>query len=550
MNINIPAQFRGTYEFILKRKDGSVQKETVHNIATSNIVNASHSSALNIGSGSGTPSSADTKLFNHKWNIAASIITHVQNIGENGASMNLTYIVPATSSYVATITEVGMGDVNSIYTHAMLVDAEGNPISIIKTENDELTINVTLELYTSTTLPLTLDFSPFVSVSRKPTLAALLLSHIVNSHRYITVLTGDDDKSTNYRSALMLSVKPRNMLLPYRGTSGSNGGVDPEYLPFNGNKSMMRKELIGNLRCRNDSFNTHYYRYLQFSLAWSYSGYTHVSIPMALDLKDPNIFPPQLLSNIAIGVGDGQTAEFACPLNYFQKDTEVIYKNGVALTRGVDYTIDNESNKDCLPELMHIIYPDDVEIKITGVSNGGSYFQFQPEAYVQPSNYATYDYSKVCTAFDSDHPLHFDWGAARKVNRLRGTLHARYTKTMYVEYSADNVTWEEAASMSIQSSSASTITQFPVDLTWNEVEARYWRIRVEKYGTSTTSNHTAYFSTGGAEPYLGHSNPRGITFAVPPAESDVLTMDCYLDIPLKSSNFAFNLALDLTLTYS
>lgn len=547
MDIKIPAQFRGTYEFILKRKDGSVQKETVHNIATSNIVNVTHSSALNIGSGSGTPSSADTKLFNHKWNIAADVISHVQNIDENGASMNLTYIVPATTSYVATITEVGMGDTNSIYTHAMLVDAEGNPISIVKTENDELTINVTLELYTSITLPLTLDFSPFVSVSRKPTLAALLLSHIVNSHRYITVLTGDSGMSTNYRSALMLSAKPRNLLLPYR--TGSSG-VDPEYLAFNGNKSMMRKELVGNLRCRNDSFNTHYYRYLQFSLAWYYSGYTHVSVPMALDLKNPDIFPPQLLSNIAIGVGNGDSVDFACPLNYFKKDTEVIYKNGIALTRGVDYTIDNESNKDCLPELMHIIYPDDVEVKITSGVSGGSYFQFQPEAYVQPNSYATYDYSKVCTAFDSTHPLHFDWGAARKVNRLRGMLHARYTKTLYVEYSADNTTWEEAASMDIQSSSTSSIKQFSVDLTWNEVEARYWRIRVEKYGTSTSSNHTAYFSTGGAEPYLGHSNPNGIKFTTPPAEGDVLTMDCYLDIPLKSTNFAFNLALDLTLTYS
>ena len=37
MNVNIPAQFRGTYDFTLRRKDGTVQRETVHNIATSNI---------------------------------------------------------------------------------------------------------------------------------------------------------------------------------------------------------------------------------------------------------------------------------------------------------------------------------------------------------------------------------------------------------------------------------------------------------------------------------------------------------------------------------
>lgn len=560
MKAAISTQFRGTYELVLKRKDGSVQREVVHNIATSNIVSVTGSRTLSIGSGSGEPSVTDTKLFTHLWNLSPSSTSQVQNIGDDGARMSLTYIVPATTDYVATITEVGMGAANAIWTHALLVDAEGNPISIVKTENDELTIVVTLELYASTTLRFTTAFERFVSVPVKPTLAVLLLTRSVYPTRQWQALFGGSYNS-NYSAADLLSIRPRNLRLPHaQYYLGTDYGVTPTSVSWTADKSLMQLKLADNLRCKNDAFNTRYYRYMSIlwgCMTWSGSGVSYSSsyylghTNLALDLRDPNIFPPQLLSNITLATGDGETTDFACPLNYFQKDTEVVYKNGIRLTRGVDYTIDNESNKDCLPELMHIIYPDDLEIKITSGSTvaGAGYLQFQAEPYVTKSANAIYDDSMVCTSFDQEHPLHFDWGAARKCDRLVGQIYARYTGTMYVEYSADDLTWEEAASMSISNSSTSSITNLAVDLSWNTVEARYWRIRVTRYGTNTTVNHIAYFSTGGKEPYLGHSNPLGVHFATPPAADDVITMDCYVDIPLKSTNFAFNLALDLTIMF-
>jgi hypothetical protein len=119
---------------------------------------------------------------------------------------------------------------------------------------------------------------------------------------------------------------------------------------------------------------------------------------------------------------------------------------------------------------------------------------------------------------------------------------------MHVEYSADNLTWEEAASMPI--SSYTEGTNFAVDLTWEPVEARYWRIRVTRYGTIDSYITVAYFRDGGKDAYLGYSNPLGVHFAEAPTENDVITMDCYVDVPLKNANFAFNLALDLAITYS
>lgn len=558
MNVNIPARFRGTYEFTLKRKDGTVQKETIHNIATSNIVSVTSSSSLSIGSGSGKPANTDTKLFTHLWNIAASTISQVQNVGDDGARMTLTYIVPATAAYVATITEVGMGTANAIWTHALLVDAEGNPISIVKTENDELTIVVTLELYASTILPLTNRFDSFVSASIKPTLAAILLARSVSSARQYRLLIGGTTSDSTYIND-RISIRPCNILTPYGARyADSDNGVTPIYAAWTADKTLMQLKLTDNLRCKNDAFNTHYYRYLQ--VAWgvqhgynsigSSATYFLVDTPMALDLKNPDIFPPQLLSNITLATGDGETTDFACPLNYFQKDTEVVYKNGVRLTRGVDYTIENDANKDRLPELMHILYSDDTDIKITSDASlwdKGNYLQFMAESGKSKGSYAIYDTTKVCTAFDHVYPLHFDWGAPRKCNCLQGILRAYYVGTMYVEYSADNSHWEQAASQVVNIDGS---VDTPVDLTWEPVEAQYWRIRVTRLSSAASSRITyAYFNTG-KDAFLGYSNPLGVHFTTPPTENDVITMDCYVDIPLKSSNFAFNLALDLTITFS
>lgn len=558
MKVSIPAQFHGTYEFTLKRKNGTVQKETVHNIATSNIVSTTNSSTLSIGSGSGEPAVTDTKLFTHLWNLAASTISNVQNVGNDGARITLTYIVPATASYVATITEVGMGPANAIYTHAMLVDAEGNPISIVKTENDELTIVVTLELFTATVLPITVKTEPFISTSIMPTLAAILLSRVVSGARYYRVLNGTASSGTVTPMDYM-SIKPRNAVTLYGSYDADKDvGVAPTYVSWTADKTLMQLKLANNLRCKNDAFNTHYYRYLQimWGLRTGVGGiggnlwYYLCNTPMVLDLKDPNIFPPQKLSNITLATGDGSTTDFACPLNYFQKDTEVLYKNGVKLTRGVDYTIENDANKDRLPELMHILYPDDTEIKITSdasLLSSGSYLQFMAEANLSKSEYATYDATKVCTAFNDVYPLHFDWGAPRKCNCLQGRLYTYFVSSMVVEYLDDAGTWKQVASRSINTQGGANTD---IDLTWEPIEAQYWRIRVSRYSTSTSYTPVAYFTAGGKDAYLGYSNPLGVHFTTPPAENDLITMDCYVDIPLKNTNFAFNLALYLSITFS
>jgi hypothetical protein len=348
---------------------------------------------------------------------------------------------------------------------------------------------------------------------------------------------------------------PCNTLLPYRsyyvGSSSTDQGVTPEYLSWNDPKDGTLS-ITGNLRAKTNFFNTHYYRYLQ--LYWGHGrNYYGVSYYMGstaayLDLKDPSIFPAQPLTNITVGVGDGITKDFACPLNYFQEGTAKLFKNGVELIANVDYTIEHDANKDKLPELMHIIYPDDVPIKITSdpsiFGKRGSYLQFAADPS-QRNNLATWDPSQVCTEFTHEHPLLFDWGAPRKCNCLQGTLYTYYAGALYIDYSEDGETWQEITSVNISNNSG---VSTPIELSWDPITARYWRIRITSYGPYTDSYPTYAYFYGNA--YLGYSNPYGIHFTEAPAEGDILTMECFTDIPLKNSTFAFNLALDLNISYN
>lgn len=549
MKVNLPVKFIGTYNFTLIHADGSSEKFVTHNTACAAIRNTQFKSSLSLGSGTGTPAFTDSKLFSYLWNVAASSVSSVKNVGDNGASITMKYELPATSSYVGTITEVGLGANGSIWTHALLTDAEGNPISIVKTDTDLLTVDVTVELYITSTFPLVHGLSSWCkSSTTEITLAALLLATIVSATAYRN-LTG---YGSYYVPWKVLSVVPKNLLT--RGFSYTVGGSSPSttavaglfpaYVAWGDDSTNKRSTLTGNFRHTTEGYNGHYYRYLQFMWGAEDTQYMRedfvvYAIAMGMDLMNPDVFSPQAFTGVTVATGDGATTDFACPLNYFQKDTDVLYKNGVALTRGVDYTIENCANKDKLPELMYWTVTDPEAIKITGGAKTTK-MQFAPENYS-----GAYNSSKACTSFDADTPLHIDWGEARKCNRLYGNLYRYYTSEIIVEYSNNDIDWTPVATESIATSSSANAW---LDLSWNTIEARYWRIRVTKYGTSTSTAHYAYFNS--SADFFGYCNPTGIHFTEAPAEGDLITMDCLSDIPFKNENFVFNLSLDITLSFA
>lgn len=137
-----------------KIKQEAIAYNTICNTLWSRLsAKKSYFGAIHYGSGTGTPSAADTSLFSF---IGAGKVSFypvkdinfdpVMGVFSARNSIQLT----AGTAVGKTITEVGIGyseASNSLCTHAMLKDMNGNPISIEKTDTDVINIYATVYVH-------------------------------------------------------------------------------------------------------------------------------------------------------------------------------------------------------------------------------------------------------------------------------------------------------------------------------------------------------------------------------------------------------------------
>ena len=104
---------------------------------------------IHVGTGTGTPSTADTSLFNFRGYGTPSTSNDVYSLNNSTGVLSLKRkITLLETQYVgSTLTEVGIGSGTSsgtLCTHAMLKDMNGNQISIVKTSTDIINIYSTV----------------------------------------------------------------------------------------------------------------------------------------------------------------------------------------------------------------------------------------------------------------------------------------------------------------------------------------------------------------------------------------------------------------------
>ena len=145
MNIDLSNNIKVATNYNFKKyRDGVlIQEENTHNVICDYFYWSTSAymakATLHVGSGEGTPATTDTQLFNKLWEFSVDSTTtksHVRTEEEPEEWCQLVkkFTIPATSSYVGTITECGLYCSN-LLTHALISDAEGNPISIEKTDS-------------------------------------------------------------------------------------------------------------------------------------------------------------------------------------------------------------------------------------------------------------------------------------------------------------------------------------------------------------------------------------------------------------------------------
>ena len=147
--MNAKVKLHNRFDFTLVGPDGKVkQVAQAENLVTNNIFkilyyDSSGSKHIVLGDGNGVPAVTDTSLFHQVYSNDYNATDGVQEIDHDTMSIQWTLVLPANSEYVYNFTEIGLTNGSTLMTHAMIKDSEGNPITIVKTDLDELTVVVT-----------------------------------------------------------------------------------------------------------------------------------------------------------------------------------------------------------------------------------------------------------------------------------------------------------------------------------------------------------------------------------------------------------------------
>lgn len=566
MQINLQDHIKvvTNYNFKLLRNEVLLQEVNTHNILTNAFwlgrsdysynVRGIQSCEIKLGKGSGTPQTSDTDLFQPLWQKAkdsTSSSYHARTSESNEEWIQLTnkYTFPANTTYVGTITECGLYDgYRLLSTHALLLDAEGNPISIEKTDLDVLIIEVTIRLYFTENASIKMiraDHTPFWTHLFSGDSATACLHYTNNLEVLWSIqdsLDGNEMYLTNFARGNSYDWNS------YLSTAICNG-----------------KQNIPITTPRELTFNA-----ARLGTDWPVTGQHFIKglrIMRSFIIPFPNtdIFPAYNITGMDVGIGDGATTEFICPMNYFVKDTDKIYIDGILQTRGVDYIVESDNNNQMLPELMAcndaIITGGYYEIDSSynnnyhapvfrAVLNATKLTGFNSYGFYAAGNKATY-----ATMFDKDRPLFIDMQKEVKVNTFQiGSSYSASTSNGGVKYtlsySDDGVDYVELATIIKTTNSVAKVV-------FDTITKRYFKVAIEYVSNTSNVSSSAYSSTTESGStysaavdknnlcllgYVGH----GIQFTNPPAEGAVITMDATTDLPMKNENFVFDTTLKLS----
>lgn len=465
------------------------------------------------GTGSTAPSGSDTALEHPLWTYTVSnsnLHSWEKYLNEqNHVCHKYTFKVAADTDHVGTVSELGVvfytgKSYNGIAlaTRALILDAEGNPITITKTELEVLYVDVLFEFALQNSgafewLPQNyIDYGAKSGTGVGPIFTLSLLNRIF-------FLGGMSEDGFTLRHAT----------LSFSKTYANNNremSVTGARLPTSTITSQRFIKIIG------------------------IGSSTNNLILGCWKFPNANVIPPTVLSGMQVGVGDGSTTEFDAPLAEWMEDTEEIYVNDVKQVRGVDYVCSHNANAigllECsiLREMQYV----------------GEYTGF-PLGFIMPvEGYGPYvDGNYMAPLWDTSHPaitFAFPEGRIQPIRRfvLKNFIaYTRITSTSAssnsdwsravwtVQYSSDGAAWQDAGTATIDSNNVAELV-LP-----SAVTARYWRFTISSRITGVL------FAGQNFDSLMAYGDTLPITFTTPPADGAVITMNATIDCMMKNENF-------------
>ena len=524
MNIDANIKFKNNYR--LQHIDtitGEILNDLeFHNVVLDQIIDAvvpaneRDGFGIAIGDGSGTPSASDTQLFHEIKKFVGNdygVTGKCSKKDNNTLLFSISVTIPATASEVYDISEVGVCfNNNMLVTHALILDSEGNPIIVKKKDTDKIILNC--ELYVTFESEGIENFSidNFVLTSGSGTLSLHCIFGAATSveAQKVSEAKYSDQYANHYINCPSTYNLPDGKWVEDKNAKTITVNFGPSRMPEYPMPTYIRGITFGKLG--------------------------------TIKLPNEAIFPRYKVSNITVGIGDGETTKFKCPLNYFIQESEIIRVGAEEKIRNTDYTIDNEANQDELIELS---------AGNEAIISGGSYSDISRVPLFRKPFGKRYDYDGYHTggsvgpcAMNASTPLYLDFKEPAKLNTLRVPSSSRGTFTLF-----GRDTEEEDWALIGQFTPNNENNHYNFDLCYY----RYIKltstttapdmIREEGSGYSTIYNtiekckKNSYFIG-----YVGD----GIEFTTPPPEGAVITMDAYTDLPFISPNNVLDISATLT----
>ena len=528
MNIDASIKFKNKYR--LQHID-TITGETLHDLEFHNVVldqiidtvgtNGYYTGSFGIaiGDGSGIPSASDTTLF-HEIKKFTGLTGKCSKKDNNTLLFSVSVTIPANASEVYDISEVGVCFLNStLVTHALILDSEGNPISVKKKDTDKIILNC--ELYITFELKDIENFNIDCLVGGSQSLGTLVIEYIFGA---ATSLEAQRVSSTYH--------------INYQGKS--------TYINCPSTYSLPASSWVKNKDAKTLTVNFGPSRLPEFSMPTYIRGITFGRLG-TIKLPNEAIFPRYKISDITVGIGDGETTKFKCPLNYFIEGSETIRVGADKKIRDTDYTIDNEANQDELIELS----AGNEAIISGGLCDhpiGIPLFRKPFGKVPSTTSYEHYSGSSGQNKIDASHPLYLDFKEPVKLNTLRVPLSNVDNTGTFTLFGRN--TEEEDWTLIGQLTPNKENNHYNFDLCYY----RYIKLTTTGYsriygGVSQGSGYTDVYNTIESCKqnchFIGYVGD-GIEFTTPPPEGAVITMDAYTDLPFVSPNNVLDISATLT----
>ena len=519
---------RGDYTITVKRHGKVIQEENFHNLFTTGfisrlIVDVNYFNYCQLGSGSTTPSSSDTALASWLWGVAYSTYAIDSTSADKlSRTWKYTYVFPASSSYVGTIREVGLSAQSSvsINTHALVVDSEGQPISINKTSLDEVTITAKITI-TRPSWQSGQAWSFMSGPLSRSYLHGLLQNIIGVYNKHVLLSAGWCPEYRPVKNCQYTSL-PTNFTYS-NGTIRCSAEFSSEAMTYyyDSQSGEKFKDYVNSLLLGSSSVHSS-----------SSASYYYATPPYRLLLPNADVFPITTLEGLALGTGDGSTVDFTPEVPAWLENTEIVYKNGSSLTRGVDYFVDNLGNIGKCWSVMLGNFVAEIDAKVVAGVQANIWGTDECCA----SGNGAGDLNSPVVYTDSPIILKYgtDYAFSDKFNYfVLGTWTASASipagAALVFYYSSDDgSTWTEFGRIS-HTSAGNTFT----DTTEHTIVTPITGITHVKIALEDTDT-TAYVRMSARNGRFGYVGSYAIRFASAPADGDVLTIDMNIDRPWKS----------------